>query len=227
VDKRKESRGRKGTSGPARRREAVENADGAYHHGNLRLALVEGGLSFLARKGPAGFSLRALAQELGVSHAAPYRHFASRDELLLAIVAESRGRLAEALKRSVAGPELAGARAMEKIYILGETFVGFYVENPEVHYLFNILPGQLASQGEKLRELVFPEPSGRQDPTFLLLRSTVAELREDFAGLSDRDILLGCWAKVHGLASILVAQPDYFAPEDIAVGIKRVIRRPF
>jgi AcrR family transcriptional regulator len=162
-----------------------------------------------------------------VSHAAPYRHFATRDELLGASVTESRGRLADALKLSAASPELAGAPAMEKIYALGETFVRFYVENPQVHYLFNVLPGQLATQGEELRELVFPEPAGRQDPTFQLLRATVAELREDFAGLSDRDILLGCWAKVYGLASILVAQPDYFAPEDRAEGIRRVIRRAF
>jgi AcrR family transcriptional regulator len=182
-------------------------------------------LSLLAREGPAAFSLRALAQELGVSHAAPYRHFASRDELLAAIVGECRSRMAEELKRSVTVPELAGASALERLYVLGETFVRFYVANPEIHYLFNILPGELASRGGELKDLVFPEPGGRQDPTFVLLRATVAGLRDFYPGLSDRDILLGCWAKVFGLASILVAQPDYFAPEDMASGIRRVIRQ--
>ena len=122
-------------------------AGGPYHHGNLRQALVEGGLSLLAREGPAAFSLRALAQELGVSHSAPYRHFASRDALLAAIVGECRSRMAEELKRSIAVPKLAGASALERIYVLGETFVRFYVANPEIHYLFNILPGELASRG--------------------------------------------------------------------------------
>lgn len=160
-----------------------------------------------------------------MSHAAPYRHFASRDELLVAIVTESRERLSEALKESVSGPEKKTAR--EKIFRLGETFVRFYVEHPEIHYLFNVLPGQLLAQGEKLRELIFPEPAGRNDETFVLLRATTAGLREEFPGLSEHEILIGCWAKVYGLASILVAQPDYFDPEDINTGISRVIRQAF
>jgi hypothetical protein len=39
--------------------------------------------------------------------------------------------------------------------------------------------------------------------------------------------LLGYWAKAHGLAALLVAQPDYFGAEEVGAGIDRVIRRAF
>jgi AcrR family transcriptional regulator len=195
----------------------------SYHHGDLRRALVERGLALLAREGPAGFSLRALAQELGVSHAAPYRHFASRKELLSAIVAESRERFTEALRASIAGPGEAG----DKIYLLGEAYVRFYLENPAILYLFSFLPGQLAAEGETLGEIFLRDKTRGEDESFGLLRSTVAGLVEGFPELSERDVLLGYWAKAHGLATLLVSMPDYFGDEDLRAGISRVIRQAF
>ena len=191
-----------------------------YHHGDLRRALLDGGLELLARKGPAGFSLRALAQELGVSHAAPYRHFASREELLAAIVAESRERFAAALGKSVSGP----GEASEKIYLLGEAYVRFYLANPAILYLFHVLPGQLAAEGEKLRA-TFHEKD--EDEGFGLLRSLSAQLAPLFPGLDERDVLLGFWAKAHGLATLLAAMPGYFGDEGLEAGVRRVIREAF
>lgn len=204
-----------------------------YHHGNLRDALIQGGLSLLAREGLAGFSLRALAQELGVSHAAPYRHFASREELLSEIVAESRGRFAQALRSSVEHSE-AGER--EKLFILGEAYVRFFLDNPEILSLFNILPGQLTAESEGLSRLFGgcsdPDLNGEEsplmkDPAFMVLRQTASAVLDGFPGLSERDVLLGYWAKVHGLASILASEPNYFAPESLECGLKRVIRQAF
>jgi len=193
-----------------------------YHHGDLRRALIQGGLELLARDGPAGFSLRALAQELGVSHAAPYRHFKSREELLAAIVAESRERFTGALKASVAGP----GEAREKIYLLGEAYVRFYLANPAILYLFNVLPGQLASEGEAMSGALTMD-HGQKDEGFGLLRALSAELATLFPGLGGRDVLLGYWAKAHGLATLLVAMPDYFGEEGAEAGVRRVIRQAF
>jgi AcrR family transcriptional regulator len=53
-----------------------------YHHGNLREALVEAALKLIAQKGPHGFSFAEVAREAGVSPAAPYRHFPSREALI-------------------------------------------------------------------------------------------------------------------------------------------------
>src|SRR5215470_4643684 len=59
-----------------------------YHHGDLRRALVDAALAIVERAGPGALSLRELARRAGVSHAAPYRHFESREALLAALATE-------------------------------------------------------------------------------------------------------------------------------------------
>lgn len=56
-----------------------------YHHGDLRAALVKSALARVEEAGPEGVSVAALAKEIGVSQAAAYRHFASREALLSAV----------------------------------------------------------------------------------------------------------------------------------------------
>ncbi|MCG8458048.1 MAG: TetR/AcrR family transcriptional regulator, partial [Holophagales bacterium] len=59
----------------------------AYHHGDLRAALVEAASSLLEIEGVAALSLRRVAREADVSHSAPYRHFRDKHELLEAVAA--------------------------------------------------------------------------------------------------------------------------------------------
>ncbi len=54
-----------------------------YHHGNLREALINAALDLIAKKGPAGFTFADAARWVGVSSAAPYRHFRDREALLV------------------------------------------------------------------------------------------------------------------------------------------------
>ncbi len=65
--------------------------DGRYHHGDLRAALVDVAIGLIAERGVRGFSLAEVSRRLGVSAAAPYRHFADRDELLAAVAVRSLG----------------------------------------------------------------------------------------------------------------------------------------
>ncbi|WP_343079025.1 TetR/AcrR family transcriptional regulator [Ostreiculturibacter nitratireducens] len=53
-----------------------------YHHGNLKLALVDAALKLIETQGPQGFTLSEAAKEAGVTPAAVYRHFAGRDDLI-------------------------------------------------------------------------------------------------------------------------------------------------
>lgn len=59
----------------------------AYHHGDLRQALIVGALAVVERGGAEALSLRDLSESLGVSRAAPYRHFVDRDDLLACVAA--------------------------------------------------------------------------------------------------------------------------------------------
>ena len=59
----------------------------AYHHKDLKNALINAALAVVERDGSEAVSLRELAAQVGVSRAAPYRHFADRDALLAAVAA--------------------------------------------------------------------------------------------------------------------------------------------
>lgn len=56
-----------------------------YHHGDLKNALIEAGIEILASEGVHALTLRKVAQRAGVSHAAPYAHFADKQALIAAI----------------------------------------------------------------------------------------------------------------------------------------------
>jgi len=73
-----------------------------YHHGDLKNALIQAGWEILAREGVGGLSLRKVAQQAGVSHAAPYAHFADKQALIAAISTDGFYRLYERLSE-VAG----------------------------------------------------------------------------------------------------------------------------
>lgn len=53
-----------------------------YHHGNLRMALVDSALVLIEEKGPTGFTLSEAAKRAGVTPAAVYRHFQGREDLI-------------------------------------------------------------------------------------------------------------------------------------------------
>ena len=74
----------------------------AYHHGDLSDALVAAALRMAEAEGPEAVSISALARELGVTQAAPYRHFADRDALLAAAAAEAFRAFASTLRTAVA-----------------------------------------------------------------------------------------------------------------------------
>ncbi|NWG08404.1 MAG: TetR/AcrR family transcriptional regulator [Chloroflexi bacterium] len=59
-----------------------------YHHGDLKNALIKAGVKILAKEGVGGLSLRKVAKQAGVSHAAPYSHFADKQALIAAISTE-------------------------------------------------------------------------------------------------------------------------------------------
>ena len=63
-------------------------ATAPYHHGDLKNALIKAGVEVLAREGLGGLSLRKVARQAGVSHAAPYSHFADKQALIAAISTE-------------------------------------------------------------------------------------------------------------------------------------------
>ena len=74
-----------------------------YHHGDLRRAIVKAALEILQETQSLEFSLRELARRAGVSHNAPYKHFADKRELLAAVSAAGFETLTKHMEREIAG----------------------------------------------------------------------------------------------------------------------------
>ena len=90
-----------------------------YHHGDLKAALIDGAVELIAERGVRRFSVAELSRRLGVTVAAPYRHFANRDELLAAVAVRALHAFREALaaQSSVSDPPEQRLAAMAAGYV--------------------------------------------------------------------------------------------------------------
>ena len=99
----------------------------AYHHGDLRNALIQAGLELLSEGGAAALDLRKVARKAGVSHAAPYRHFADKQALIAAITEEGFHQLAEKIQFAL---HEAADDSFAQLYATARAYVHFAAENP-------------------------------------------------------------------------------------------------
>lgn len=167
----------------------------AYHHGDLRRALLDEAFRAIERGGLDGLSLRALARTLGVSPRAPYRHFASKEALLSAIAVESFARASAVTGARVAA---AGKTPRARLRAAAEAYVLFAVENPTA---FRVMHAPYAAVDESTPELMRARAEGHA----ALLAAIVegqdqGELRE-----GDPMHLALAWASMmHGLSVLLI-----------------------
>lgn len=165
-----------------------------YHHGDLRNALVASAVRLIETDGPAAFSLRAAAREVGVSANAAYRHFDDKSALMAAVAAEGFARLATRMRRSMAGSPLRRAAEPEPIArfkAVGRAYVGFAADHPE---MFRVMFGE---DGAAYR---FGEPSA---PWMLLAQSLDALVVGGFLTPERRPgAEMKAWVVVHGLACL-------------------------
>src|SRR5205809_5478292 len=102
-----------------------------YHHGDLRRAVVVAALEILSETQSLEFSLRELARRAGVSHNAPYKHFADKRELLAAVSAAGF----EMLTSRMAGEIAGGGTAREQLFAMLRAYINHGVENPALYNL--------------------------------------------------------------------------------------------
>ena len=98
-----------------------------YHHGNLKQQLLDEGLKLLSEEGIKNFSIRKLARRCNVSHTSPYRHFSSKEELILAISQEIHAKFNTALKEGLDSVE---GSLRDKLNAMGKAYVFFFLNNP-------------------------------------------------------------------------------------------------
>ncbi|MEU1480819.1 TetR/AcrR family transcriptional regulator [Streptomyces sp. NPDC001668] len=100
-----------------------------YHHGDLRSALLAAAERTLRDRGTAAsLSLRELARDIGVSHAAPGRHFKDKQALLNALALVGYDRMAEALEAA----DEPGDALQDRLTTLARAYLRFAIDNPEL-----------------------------------------------------------------------------------------------
>lgn len=123
----------------------MKKAKDAYHHGDLRAALVAEALSLLEKQDLEQLSLREVARNVGVSATAVYRHFPSKDDLLKALAEQGLAMLGEQQQRAAAKAEGPAAFAQT-----GRAYVRFALAHPNlfrlifIHTPARLRPGKAA-----------------------------------------------------------------------------------
>lgn len=98
-----------------------------YHHGDLKNALLKAGAEILLEDGIGALSLRKAARRVGVSHAAPYAHFADKQALIAAISVEGLHQLYDRIQPIISNDRLEPAA---KLLEIAHAYVLFAQESP-------------------------------------------------------------------------------------------------
>jgi len=183
-----------------------------YHHGNLRAALLDEAERTLREQGIDQLSLRDLARQAGVSHAAPRRHFADRQALLEALAETGYQRLDDELHTAIA---TAGDDYDTRLRAAATAYVHFATQDAallELMYVVKRGPHSVA----------LDEAFGRLFTTFDTLIREGQQAGEFRPGDPDRVRLL-LFAAIQGIAALVTsgsvdaAQTDELIADTVAL----------
>lgn len=172
----------------------------SYHHGNLKHALIEAAIDCIRQEGADNLSLRALARKVGVSQAAPYRHFADKQALLEEIVEDGFRILSTEMQSAMAQ---YADEPQQALLIGGQTYVQFAQAHPERYRLMYLLKNQDSGS----ESAAVPEQmSGCRYDAYALLETTLDKgIEHGQFKVHDRDAtLLSIWSMVHGFANLVI-----------------------
>ncbi|WP_299328373.1 TetR/AcrR family transcriptional regulator [Parasphingopyxis sp.] len=173
---------------------ATRSKKQAYHHGDLRSALIATGLKLLETKAGGAIGLREVARETGVSATAVYRHFPDKDALMAALVDAGFEKLADAQEAAAAQHRKRDA----SFRAIGQAYVHFALAHPA---LFRLMTSYMHLSGRCAEgEVVGDDRAGR------LLKDNIAALLPPDASDRDREVAtIQSLALVHGLAQLVLA----------------------
>lgn len=166
----------------------------AYHHGDLRAALLVAAEEELAEKGIEGFTLRGCAKRAGVSHAAPAHHFRDSNALLTELAAVGFRKFLETqCRRQSQSP--GDPRA--QLVAAGLGYIEFALANPE---LFKLL---FSSKRADFEDPILAEAAHAAFEHLVASVDAVSgrARREDIAATVD---VMAVWSTAHGLADLLM-----------------------
>jgi AcrR family transcriptional regulator len=177
-------------------RTAGASEDTPYHHGALRDALLEAAERVLERDGLSGLTLRAVAREAGVSHAAPTHHF--RD--LTGLVSELAAIGFRQFNAAMAAAGAAGTSPIEKAMARAKAYVAYAQAHPGMYGLMF-----------RTERLDMSRPSLHQaaSASFAGLAGAIGasrkeQISEEALSMDQAAAIARAWSLVHGFTTLLL-----------------------
>lgn len=160
-----------------------------YHHGDLKNALIQAGVEILAKDGVGGLSLRKVASRAGVSHAAPYAHFADKQALIAAISTEGfrqlYGRVNDVVEKYKRQPS-------KQLTEAAWTYFQFALEDPD---RFKVMFSGILEKEKNYPEFVVESQRNFQQVKMIVEANQAAGTLRG----GDTDLIaLSAWGIVHG-----------------------------
>ncbi len=162
----------------------------AYHHGDLRSALMLTSLRLIQTHGVRGFNLTDATKAVGVSNSAAYRHFADREHLLAAIAEEGFTRFGDALELAYGQPGDDPFTRMEGMAI---AYVMFACEHSS-H--FRVMFEDVVDR------TVYPHLISAGQRGFSFLVRAAGAIAPDAPAENKHALVVSCWSLVHGFAEL-------------------------
>lgn len=188
----------------------------SHHHGNLRKVLLDRAAAVIAEQGIEALSLRALARDIGVSHAAPARHFRDKADLLRALAMEGNHRLHDYI---LAAADATGNDPLVRYNALGQAYIRFSLEFP-AYYRTITHPEVATHADDELRQ------SRQRWHEVILNAAREAQAAGWLPNEAVEDIVTYSTATVRGLAAIL-ADPlhtEQLKGSELDAFIERMVR---
>ncbi|MBU5363684.1 TetR/AcrR family transcriptional regulator [Enterococcus raffinosus] len=187
----------------------------SYHRENLRNDLIAAGIKIVRTEGLERLSLRKVAKECQVSHAAPYTYFSNKQELLnamqLHITKKFTHIMNEASERYSNDPDL--------LTKLGNIYLQFFLDNPQYfNFTFNLVGIEVNM--DNIDQDNYP-------PFDILKKAVVQKLQaQHFSDESIMYNLTAIWAVIHGATSIATMKSVLFS-EDWGEWITKILQNNF
>jgi AcrR family transcriptional regulator len=165
-----------------------------YHHGDLRNTLISIAIELLGEEGTHGLSLRKIAQRAGVSHNAPYMHFADKEALLAAISEAGFLLLSSEVESAIS---TAGNSTRQQLMAASNAYVNFAIDRPNqiqvMFYSYDAVkyPSAIEASQRSLNRLFEIVKIGQENGT--LISGNTEEMTK------------AIWTMVHGIATISIA----------------------
>lgn len=176
----------------------------SYHHKNLKNDLIEKGIEIVNEYGIDQLSLRKVAQACNVSHAAPYSHFSSKEQLLLEMQSHITNQFTEVLEDTVSKYRNTPDFLLE----FGKAYVSFFMKRPQYFdFLFHQENIQIDLDIDGNKETNYRPFTIYKEQILKLLADT------DMSQSKKEDLVVALFAYVHGLTALATMKNVHYSHE--------------